>query len=137
MLRWQPLAVAAALLLLIVFSVRLFQTKGVPPTDIVNVPVLPQLPDAARTLMPPIKVFAQTLKRRTSRQRVRAVPQPETAPEMVAMAEPTKAPEPLPAASVAAPEMLRIEMQTADPNIRIIWFAPKLNGANPESNGSK
>jgi hypothetical protein len=23
------------------------------------------------------------------------------------------------------PEMLRIEIQTSDPNIRIIWFAPK------------
>jgi len=35
-----------------------------------------------------------------------------------------------PAGSVAgssdeSPEMLRIEIQTADPNIRIIWFAPK------------
>lgn len=126
---WRLVAVATALLLLTIFSLRLFQTKGVPPTDIVNVPVLPQLPDAARTLMPPIKVFAQTLKRRTSRQRVRAVPQPETAPEMVAMAEPTKAPEPLPAASVAAPEMLRIEMQTADPNIRIIWLTQNMQRA--------
>jgi hypothetical protein len=25
----------------------------------------------------------------------------------------------------AAQEMLRIELQTADPNIRIIWFAPR------------
>jgi hypothetical protein len=25
----------------------------------------------------------------------------------------------------AAQEMLRIEFQTADPNIRIIWFAPR------------
>jgi hypothetical protein len=27
--------------------------------------------------------------------------------------------------SGAMPEALRIEIQTADPNIRIIWFAPK------------
>jgi hypothetical protein len=27
------------------------------------------------------------------------------------------------------PEMMRIEFQTADPNIRIIWFAPKSNEA--------
>ena len=30
-----------------------------------------------------------------------------------------------PATSLDLPEMLRIEIQTADPNIRIIWFAPK------------
>jgi anti-sigma factor RsiW len=29
-----------------------------------------------------------------------------------------------------APEMLRIEIQTADPNIRIIWFAPKQADTN-------
>jgi hypothetical protein len=27
------------------------------------------------------------------------------------------------------PEMQKIEMQTSDPNIRIIWFAPKQEGA--------
>ncbi|MGH9843590.1 MAG: anti-sigma factor family protein [Blastocatellia bacterium] len=31
-------------------------------------------------------------------------------------------------------EMLRIEMQTADPNIRIIWFAPKADASS--SNGT-
>jgi hypothetical protein len=32
-------------------------------------------------------------------------------------------------ADEAWPEMQRIEMQTSDPNIRIIWFAPKQEGA--------
>ena len=32
---------------------------------------------------------------------------------------------PVPDESVKFPEMLRIELQTADPNIRIIWLAPK------------
>ncbi len=35
------------------------------------------------------------------------------------------------------PEMLRIELQTADPNIRIIWFAPKTEtplNTKPETN---
>jgi hypothetical protein len=31
------------------------------------------------------------------------------------------------------PEMLRIELQTADPNIRIIWFAPKPDAAAPNT----
>ncbi|MDQ3012760.1 MAG: zf-HC2 domain-containing protein [Acidobacteriota bacterium] len=33
----------------------------------------------------------------------------------------------------AEPEMLRIEFQTADPNIRIIWFAPKSNKTEPNT----
>jgi hypothetical protein len=37
-------------------------------------------------------------------------------------AEPTGA---LPGSGDDPPEMLRIEIQTSDPNIRIIWFAPK------------
>jgi hypothetical protein len=32
---------------------------------------------------------------------------------------------PAPDESVEPREMLRIELQTADPNIRIIWLAPK------------
>jgi hypothetical protein len=32
--------------------------------------------------------------------------------------------------TTANQEMLRIEMQTADPNIRIIWFAPKTDTSN-------
>ncbi len=40
---------------------------------------------------------------------------PSTPPEMAAKSE-TK---------VAEPEMLRMEIQTADPNIRIIWLTPK------------
>jgi len=32
---------------------------------------------------------------------------------------------PVPDESVKSPEILRIELQTADPNIRIIWLAPK------------
>ena len=80
--------------------------------------------------MLPINVFAQTPKviqppRNVWRQRVRAVPKLETAPEVMAMAEPANVPEPPPAANVVEPEMLRIEMQTADPNIRIIWLTPK------------
>jgi hypothetical protein len=32
-----------------------------------------------------------------------------------------------------SPEMLRIEIQTADPNIRIIWFTPKV-ADSPQTN---
>jgi hypothetical protein len=39
-----------------------------------------------------------------------------------ASAEPADA---LPGSGDDSPEMLRIEIQTSDPNIRIIWFAPK------------
>ena len=39
-----------------------------------------------------------------------------------ASAEPADA---LPGSSNDSPGMLRIEIQTGDPNIRIIWFAPK------------
>jgi len=40
-------------------------------------------------------------------------------------------------AAVEAPpepaEMMRIEYQTSDPNVRIIWFVPKGDGASPET----
>jgi len=39
----------------------------------------------------------------------------------------------LPSSGDASPEMLRIEIQTSDPNIRIIWFAPK-EVESPKSN---
>jgi anti-sigma factor RsiW len=39
--------------------------------------------------------------------------------------EPAVEPTPNTDLAKAEPEMLRIELQTADPNIRIIWFAPK------------
>ena len=126
-LRWQPLAVAAALLLLMIFSLRLFQTKGVSPTDIVNVPASSKLPDKLPDAVPtpPINKLAQTQKTVAPPPRaMRRVIKTESAPEIVAKMEPANVPEPLPGASAAAlaPEMLRIEMQTADPNIRIIWL---------------
>lgn len=34
-------------------------------------------------------------------------------------------------------EMLRIEMQTADPNIRIIWFVPKVDASTPNGTNTK
>jgi hypothetical protein len=39
----------------------------------------------------------------------------------------------LPSSGDDSPEMLRIEIQTSDPNIRIIWFAPK-EVESPKSN---
>jgi hypothetical protein len=39
--------------------------------------------------------------------------------------DPSAAPDPAPADPDANRDALRIEIQTADPNIRIIWFAPK------------
>ena len=138
-LRWHWLKpCAVALLLLTIFSLRLFQTKGVPPTDIVKTPASSPTPDAGRTPMPPTNVFAQTLKAVTPHHRaVRRVSKTESAPELLVKVESANVPEPPQVASAAEPEMLRIEMQTADPNIRIIWFAPKLNSASPELNGSK
>jgi hypothetical protein len=47
-----------------------------------------------------------------------------------ASAEPADA---LPRSVDESPEMLRIEIQTSDPNIRIIWFAPK-EVESPKSN---
>ncbi len=135
----KPFAVAAALLLLLtIFSLRLFQTKGVPPPDIVKTPASPQSPDAGRTTILPINRLAQPQKTVTPHHRaMRRVNKTESAPELLAKAESANVLEPVASAPAPEPEMLRIEMQTADPNIRIIWFAPKLNGASPESNGSK
>lgn len=127
-LRWKPLLVAAALLLLTIFSLRLFQTKGVPLTDIVKTPASPQLPVAAREPMPPINKLAQTQIAVTPHHRaVRRVIKTASVPELLVKAESATVPEPPAVASAAAPEpeMLRIEMQTADPNIRIIWLTPK------------
>ncbi|HMG37292.1 MAG TPA: zf-HC2 domain-containing protein [Blastocatellia bacterium] len=53
---------------------------------------------------------------RTNIARRSVEPLPENVIEQLTAAEQTDG---------AEPEMLRIEMQTADPNIRIIWFTPK------------
>ena len=33
--------------------------------------------------------------------------------------------------TAAQPEVSRIEIQTSDPNIRIIWLSPKIEAAQP------
>lgn len=47
--------------------------------------------------------------------------------------EPTTDPARTADVAKAEPEMLRIEFQTADPNIRIIWFAPKTGKTEPNT----
>jgi Putative zinc-finger len=131
-LHWKPLLVAAALLLLTIFSLRLFQTKGVPTTDIVNLPASPQLPDAVREPMPPINKLAQTLKSRVPLRkqgnalRIKLEEKDTIAAVMTkpAMAGATK--------TVTEPMMARIEIQTADPNIRIIWLSPQVTQVSAE-----
>ena len=127
-LRWRwlkPCAFAVALLLTI-FSLRLFQTKGVPRTDIVNSPASPQQPDAARKPMPLTHVFAQTQKSRGPLRKqgnALRIKQEEKTAVVAATAAPlTKPASPNGAETIAEPLMSRIEIQTADPNIRIIWL---------------
>jgi anti-sigma factor RsiW len=111
---WKPCAIAVALLLMMI----LFQMKGVPPSDIVNTHVSPQQPDAVRTPMPPTNVFAQTQKPRVPlRKQGRALRIKQEEKEMTAAAMTTPV-----MASEVEPMMSRIEIQTADPNIRIIWL---------------
>jgi anti-sigma factor RsiW len=138
-LRWRwlkPGAVAAALLLLTIFSLRLFQTKGVPRTDIVNSPALPQLPDAVRKLMPLTHVFAQTQKSRGPLRKqgnaLRIKQEEKTAVVAATAAQLTKPASPNGAETIAEPLMSRIEIQTADPNIRIIWLTQNTQRAMAE-----
>jgi anti-sigma factor RsiW len=69
--------------------------------------------------------IAHTLAKRAQRDLRRTQATPDSA---LAQAQPPVLPvDPVASRNAAAPgeERLRIEIQTADPNIRIIWFAPK------------
>jgi len=46
--------------------------------------------------------------------------------------DPSSSPDPAITDPDANRDMLRIEIQTADPNIRIIWFAPKSDASPPK-----
>jgi hypothetical protein len=66
----------------------------------------------------PASVYLATGNAHRSPRRIERVPQNDNA-----LAHDNRPP--VPDESVKPPEMLRIELQTADPNIRIIWLAPK------------
>jgi hypothetical protein len=138
-LSWlRPAPLAALILLLLVSGLWLFQKKGAPITHIAITPPTPQLPE--RKLLPasPNNLLAQS-HRRTRRaprsqslipvlpdlpQREIALVFPATALPLPVQADFTESTE---TEIAVASEMLRIEMQTTDPNIRIIWFAPKVD----------
>ncbi|NOT63235.1 MAG: zf-HC2 domain-containing protein [Acidobacteria bacterium] len=131
-LRWQPLVVAVALLLLMIFSLRLFQTKGVPPTNIAKRHAPLQQPEAVPTPIPPINELAQTQKPRVPwRKHGRAlrIKQEEKDTIVATATEPARVDE---VEKVAEPVMSRIEIQTADPNIRIIWLTQNTQRAAAE-----
>jgi Putative zinc-finger len=116
--RWAPrfAMAAAACLLLALAGVFVGRPRTNPPLP----PVALRLPAS-----PPAQEEAPARP---------AIPKPVRGPKRNAPARPAPlAPEPgLVAAThpVAPPAMLRIELHTADPNIRIIWFAPASDAAN-------
>jgi hypothetical protein len=84
--------------------------------------------------------IARPLDRRPSAPRAaepqEVLPQTSTDPALVAQVtgQNTGVTKPAP---VPEPEMMRMEFQTADPNIRIIWLTPKAIATNPAEPLSK
>ena len=127
-LNWWPMFATAAALLL--FAVGLFtirrETESIglptPPASIAKVrptPELKQNPEIGAVVKAGIKApKAKSIRPKDKLPLIR-VPLPVTrlpVPDLARIAQP---------AIEQAPEMIRIEIQTADPNIRIIWLAPK------------
>jgi hypothetical protein len=142
-LSWlRPAPITALILLLLVSGLWLFQKKGAPVTRIAITPPTPQLPE--RKLLPasPNKLLAQSHSRTRRAPRSQSLipvlpnlPQREVALVLLAMpplSAQTDFTENTETDVAAAPEMLRIEMQTADPNIRIIWLTPRTAAAEKE-----
>lgn len=138
---WKLLIAAAALLLLLVGSLLTYRSfdrrrpSGAQDKQFVRdwagKPGRPTSPDEVATRPDhPRPTRPQT---RHQRARIARPPEPErsvdglsaraTRPELVAA--PDEGEHAAPPDSAESPEPLRIEIQTADPNIRIIWFAPK------------
>jgi hypothetical protein len=124
---WPVLATAAALLL---FALGLFTLRretgsiGVPtpPAPVVEVQPTPELlrntggeTVAKETIKAP-KIKSIRPKERLPLIRIPVPVVPLRVPELAQIEKP---------AIEQNPEMIRIEIQTADPNIRIIWLAPK------------
>jgi hypothetical protein len=122
---WPVLATAAALLL---FAVGLFTLRRetgsigmpMPPAPVAVVKPTPEIMPAGGTVAKvEIKTPKTKLTRLQNRLSLIRVPLPVAplrVPELARIDQP---------AIEQAPEMLRIEIQTADPNVRIIWLAPK------------
>jgi hypothetical protein len=148
-LAWRPL-VAVSCLLLVILGWALYrqlnQPLGQTPREIADgKETQPQL--AAPQVLPDTNHVAQTgnpngasapkgtQPERRSKGRKLPTPGPVQLKEQLRndlaanLAAGTTGSQPAgPADALAEPEMTRIEFQTADPNIRIIWFAPKLTG---------
>ena len=121
---WRPLPLAACAALLLTAGIwlsHLIQMKGTPPPDIVITPPAPVQPLLPKlfSVAPPKPLLAQAVKRAKPVTRAKSLLplSLELPSSQLVLAEARSEP--------SAPEMLRMEIQTADPNIRIIWLTPK------------
>lgn len=110
---WRQLAVAAAIATLVVATLLAAVVLSTRPTPrgepIVVSPEAPPTVEEPETPVPaqPEVVRNEAPRKRSLSQRKRPAPRPAKA------------------APMDTADMLRIEYQTADPNIRVIWFVPR------------
>jgi hypothetical protein len=144
--RWAMAAMAAAIILFGVWAGRVIRSAQQAPEEMAVVGVVRPLegpkPPIPPPPQPPVRIatfgsFNSTKHRQQAPQAslvdqaVNAVEAPSTdltaenPTDQVRAVEPTDGTVLAKAEPVVERGMLRIEMQTADPNIRIIWFAPK------------
>lgn len=148
--RWQPvMALAATVLLLFagwaVYRASSGQPSGVRSPEVVRNPTptmtTEQKKDFAlqqQNVVPPREERSSNRfsagGRKSSKRRPVAAPTitapDETNGALIAQANEATAGTASPVL-VPAPEMMRMEIQTADPNIRIIWLMPKATAGNP------
>lgn len=137
--RWKPLLAAAAMLTL-AFGGWLFSRDTAKPRPRVPQDELAVKKEAAASHQSPAakreepKGRTQPTSSKARPTQPRTAARPELKPQPIELPAAKEPVAPLVAAGesaaeapaeAAAPETLRIEIQTADPNIRIIWFAPK------------
>jgi len=114
----------ATLAALLVSSVTLTVLRSEPREVAERAPVAIVPPDPGRDVAPPR--FVEDTQRGPEVRNHPARPKPVVRRARARSSEPPLAAQ----AAERPPEVQKIEIMTADPNIRIIWFAPKREGAN-------
>ena len=151
--RWQPVMALAATVLLLFLGWAVYRKSIGQPnikrlTDVAAKPSPTVKSEQKRelalqpNLAPPsdsrsVKVFSAGAGKAVKRQpvetpKIEMRDEPPNEPKAVLLAQ-TNTPDvgTVPTAPTPAPEMMRMEFQTADPNIRIIWLTPKAPATNP------
>lgn len=146
--RWQPVMALAAVAVLLFVSWAVYRKSnsypgsGRPP-EVAKNPTPTVLPEQKKDLAGTLPDTTQpnVASPNYASPKVRKTAKRQPAPPTVAPPEEPKAallaqantPDvgTAPTAPTPEPEMMRMEIQTADPNIRIIWLMPKTTAGNP------